>query len=449
MISTTGTRWDTIAAIATPPGRGGIAVVRLSGQQALALSKSIIASPVKLEPRQASLAKLTDPQTSRLVDQALVTYFKAPASYTGEDVIEFSCHGGSVTARLIVDLLVRGGAAHAQPGEFSLRAYLNGKIDLTEAEAVNDLTRAISKRGQNEAIKNLSGALHDTINLVRSGLLNLVTILEHELDFSEDEIDVSSTKQIAGVLDEALVVLRRLHATAPYGKMIRDGVRVVIIGSPNAGKSSLFNAMLGRERAIVTPTAGTTRDPLEGWIEIDGYPLCLVDTAGLRQTDDDIEIESIKRSRQALEEANIAVLLDPNNPTSSLYGTIVPNGIITLYIKSKADLEQAGNKPAKGIPTSVIEPDGLLKFRAELKRALSSFEPEMMTGIVASDRQEQNIVQAINQLEQTKRILETGETIDIIAAEVRLTLAVLSEIIGETSSEAILEKIFSEFCVGK
>ena len=449
MVGTTGTRGDTIAALATPPGRGGIAVVRLSGQQALAHAESIFATPIKLEPRLASLVNLTDPQSKQLIDQVLVTYFKSPASYTGEDVVEFSCHGGSVTARLIVELLVRNGAAHAQPGEFSLRAYLNGKLDLTAAEAVNNLTSAISKRGQSVAIKNLSGALRETINLVRTELLKLVTILEHELDFSEAEIDATSTKHISSALNEALSVLRRLHATAPYGKLIREGVQVVIIGPPNAGKSSLFNAMLGRERAIVTPTAGTTRDTLEGWIEIDGYPVCLMDTAGLRKTTDDIEIESIERSKRALKAADIAVLLDPVDPTSSPYEVMVPSGIIILYIKSKADLEHAGKSPVKGVPVSVFEPDGLALFRTELKRALSAFEPEMTTGIVASDRQEQNIAQAITQLDRAERILKAGETVDIVTAEVRLALAVLSELIGDTSNEAILEQIFSEFCVGK
>lgn len=447
--SPTGTRLDTIVAIATPPGRGGIAVVRLSGKQALAVAESILTEDVNLVPRQSTLVKLANPQTKQLIDQALATYFKRPASYTGEDVVEFSCHGGSVTARLIVELLVKSGAVHAQPGEFSLRAYLNGKIDLTAAEAVNSLTNAISKRGQNEAIKNLSGALRETINQVRTDLLKLVTILEYELDFSEDEIDLTTTEQISGVLATALIVLRQLHATAPYGKIIRDGVKVAIIGPPNAGKSSLFNALLGQERAIVTQTAGTTRDTLEGWIEIDGYPVCLMDTAGLRETADEIEIESIRRSKRALSGADIAVLLDPIDPTSSPYKESIPSGIITLYVKSKADLQTTGNRPGSGIPTSIIAADGLAQFRDALTGALAKFESNSTTGIIASDRQEQDIAQAIEQLAQAEQILESGETIDIVAAQARLALGVLSDTIGETTNEAILEQIFSEFCIGK
>ncbi len=423
--------------------------MRLSGKQALVLAASIFATPTKLEPRLATLVTLADPQTGSLLDQALITYFTSPASYTGEDVIEFSCHGGSVTARLIVELLVQNGAAHAQPGEFSLRAYLNGKIDLTAAEAVNNLTNAISRRGQYEAAKNLSGALRDTIDLVRTDLLKLVTILEHELDFSEEEIDLSSSAQIADALADALIVLKRLQATAPYGKMIRDGVRIVIIGPPNAGKSSLFNALLDRDRAIVTPAAGTTRDTLEGWIEIAGYPICLVDTAGLRETIDEIEIESIARSKRALEEANIALLLDPDDPAASPYATIIPSGITSLYIKSKADLNEPDNPPDEGLTMSVMEPGGLALFREHLNAALVNFEPAEHTAIVASDRQAQNIAQAITQLQRAADILKTGETIDLIAAEVRLALAVLSDLIGETSNETILEQIFSEFCVGK
>lgn len=438
---------DTIVALATPPGRGGVAVIRLSGPQSLDLVQRICSADLRANPRYSFLTELRDPTNQELLDKALVTFFKAPASFTGEDVVEFSSHGGHVTPRRIIRALTELGARPAEPGEFSLRAFLNGKMDLAEAEALNQLVSSLSRRGQGAATDNLSGHLSEEINAIREGLLQLLTILEHELDFSEEEINSTSQEKIANILETALEKLRHLADSGPYGKMLRDGIRIILAGPPNAGKSSLFNALVGHERAIVTDLPGTTRDSLEAWIDIDGFPVCLVDTAGLRQVQDIVERLGVARSEAEITGADIILLLDPEDP-NAIDIAMPDNGQRLIYIQTKVDQPEKAS-PKGIVQASIMRPDGLDAVLASIKEALSEFEPADDTAVVISDRQYHGISRAIDRLEAAHKQLHRGQPIDLISADIRLAVHSLADIVGETTSEDIILRIFSEFCVGK
>jgi len=442
-----GYRTDTIVALATPPGRGGVAVVRISGPRTLALVQQLCDARLADKPRHSFLLELHSPNDRQLLDKALVTYFKAPASFTGEDVVEISTHGGYVTPGRIIRALTGLGARPAEPGEFSLRAFLNGKMDLSEAEALNQLVSSLSQRGQNAATANLTGRLSREIEAVRESMLNLLTVLEHELDFSEEEIDATSNQEIASIISRALEQLQHLKDTAPYGRVIRDGVRVILAGPPNAGKSSLFNALIGHERAIVTDIPGTTRDSLEAWIDIDGFPVCLVDTAGLRDSNDTLEQISVQYSERELQGADIILMLDPDDPTAAEIGAEVSQSKV-LYIKSKVD--QPANNGDRGIiHTSIVRQDGLDNLIKQLKERLHGYIPIGDGAIVTSERQLSALETAIQHMGAVMGQLDEGQSIDIIAGEIRLAVNSLAEIIGETTSEDVIQRIFSEFCVGK
>ncbi|UCD36746.1 MAG: tRNA uridine-5-carboxymethylaminomethyl(34) synthesis GTPase MnmE [Fidelibacterota bacterium] len=442
-----GYRTDTIVALATPPGRGGVAVVRMSGAESLKIAQQLCSTPIADQPRHAHLTDLHAPSDKQILDKALVTYYKAPASFTGEDIVEISTHGGHVTPRRVIRTLTNLGARQAEPGEFSLRAFLNGKMNLAEAEALNLMVSSMSRRGQEAATNNLTGQLSREVGEVREGLIDLLTILEHELDFSEDEIDATSRQEIERILTQAIDNLSHLQETAPYGRIIRDGVRVILAGSPNSGKSSLFNALIGHERAIVTEIPGTTRDSLEAWIDIDGFPVCLVDTAGLRDSADTIERLGVERSRKELSGADIILLLDPEDPFSAELA-LEENASHILFIKSKADQFTSTNKK-KLIQVSIQREDGLDDLLRQLKAVLRSYIPAGEGAIISSDRQLLALKKGLQGLERVKEQLVAGQSIDILSGEIRLAVDHLAEIIGETTSEDVIQRIFSEFCVGK
>ena len=437
---------DTIVAQATPPGRGGVAVVRISGPQAFPIAQQLCGTPLTRNPRYAQLVEIVSPGGEQLLDKALLTYYQAPASFTGEDVVEISTHGGYVTPARIIRAIAELGARLAGPGEFSLRAFLNGKMNLAEAEALNQMISSLSQRSQTAATENLTGRLTREISAVRDSLMELLTIIEHELDFSEDEIDTTSTQEMNRSLSTAMERLLHLRETAPYGRIIRDGMRVILAGPPNAGKSSLFNALIGHERAIVTDIPGTTRDSLEAWIDIDGFPVCLVDTAGLCESDDTIEQISITRSRQQLARADIVLVLDPDEPSSVKLQPAAEKTV--LYVRSKADQRDNALRDEL-IQTSIKREDGLDDLLEHLKAALHNFIPPHESAIITSERQLHGLTAALQYLTGVKEQLRAGQTIDVLSGEIRLAVDRLAEIIGETTSEDVIQRIFSEFCVGK
>lgn len=440
---------DTIVALATPPGRGGIAIVRLSGKQALDLAQKICAARLAKRPRHSFLTRIISPLDEEAIDQALVTYFRQPASFTGEDMVEFNTHGGVVTPSRVIRLLLKLGARQALPGEFTQRAFINGKLDLAEAEALNQIINSLSRRSQQVAFQNLEGHLSQEIASIRTILLSLLAVLEHELDFSEAEIDYLTHSEISLRLQAILERLHRLQETAPYGRMIREGVRVVITGAPNAGKSSIFNALAGQERALVTHIPGTTRDSLEAWLDMSGFPVCLVDTAGLRSSGDTLERLSIAKSRQQLEAADLVLLLDPEDPLSKGQELGMDSRKTIIYVRSKADQLPANEAQDDQIAASVMREDGLDGLTTALRAALQELIPDQCNLVVTSDRQAEGLGKAVAQLEGVPELLKSGQGMDIISAEVRYAAEELAAIIGETSNEEVLERIFRDFCVGK
>ena len=362
--------------------------------------------------------------------------------------MEISTHGGSVSPNRVIRLLLQLGARHALPGEFTQRAFLNGKLDLAEAESLNQVIGSLSRRSQSAALQNLEGRLSKEIASIRQNMLNLLAVLEHELDFSEDEIEHQTRIEIARQLNQVHERLQRLIDTIPYGRVIREGVRVVITGRTNAGKSSLFNALVGQEKALVTQIAGTTRDSLEAWVEMDGFPICLIDTAGLRDSTDPLEKLSMERSRLQLQTADIVLLLDPEEPRSLVDEAGITDEITVLHVQSKVDV--LGKGGANGaITASVKRPDGLDQVTAALREVLEGLAPEESGSIVTSVRQADGLEKALNQLDRVKLLLEQGQGMDIISGEVRHVAELLAEIIGETTDEDVIRQIFREFCVGK
>ena len=346
---------DTIAAVATAPGRGGVAVVRVSGPEAFKVAERLTGHTPK--PRRVSLESISDPN-STLIDTAVVLAFKGPNSYTGEDVVEFQCHGGSVTPRRVLEACFASGARLARRGEFTERAFLNGKLSYEEAESVLDLVDAKTDRAADAALRGVSGEWRKATREIYNALVDLSSTAEHALDVSEDELPdgfldriASSVASIAKRLDDAI---RR----AKEGKILRDGALVVIAGPPNAGKSSLLNALLGESRAIVSATPGTTRDSIEEWLDIDGWPVRLVDTAGLRETTDDIEGEGVARARDLMEKADIVLNLTPadGDPTGGTSGT--SGTVAVIEVLSKCDLivnsEDYGSRYHSAVSRSTI-----------------------------------------------------------------------------------------------
>lgn len=447
-IEQTGYPDDTIVALATPPGRGGIAVIRLSGNNSVGLAAALCTAPLAEKPRYSFFTQLVSPVDGEYLDQAVVTYFQKPSSFTGEDLVEISTHGGAVSPNRVIRLLLHLGARHALAGEFSQRAFLNGKLDLAEAESLNQVIGSLSRRSQSAALENLGGRLSKEIASIRQNILHLLAVLEHELDFNDDEIEHSTEAEIVKQLDQVRERLQRLKDTIPYGRMIREGVRVVITGDTNAGKSSLFNALSGQERALVTQIPGTTRDSLEVWVEMDGFPVCLIDTAGLRDSADALEKLSMERSRRQLQTADIVLLLDPEDPSSFAADINLTPDKTIIYVKSKVDVpEPIGTNGA--ITTSVMRPDGLDQVTVALRAALERLAPDENGSIVTSLRQADGLEKALDQLSRVEILLSQGQGMDIISGELRHATNLLAEIIGETTDEDVLRRIFREFCVGK
>ena len=443
---------DTIVAIATPPGRGGIGIVRLSGPAAPHVA-SLLSGRTSFEPRRATFARITAGLTS---DQAILTSFPAPASYTGEDVVEISAHGSPVLLQAILRAAVDAGARLAEPGEFTLRAYLHGRIDLAQAEAVQDLVAAVTPLQARTAFDQLEGTLTLRIQQIDAALFDLIARLEASLDFPGEGYHFVEPGQVADEIAAVMAQIDGLLQDARGGRLVREGAQVVILGRPNTGKSTLFNALAGAGRAIVTDIAGTTRDLLTEQVEICGLAVTLVDTAGLRQMPDNaIEAEGIARARQAAGRAHLAiVVLDGSQPLDPddlhLLGSIPPQS--RQIVVSKADLPAAWLASELGlevVPVSALTGTGVDALRREVANALGLRESLRDTPAVTNIRHVQLLDRAAVALERAREAAAAGMPEELVAADLGDARGLLEEITGRRSSDATLHAIFARFCIGK
>lgn len=443
-------RPDTIAAVATPPGRGGIGVVRVSGPDAMKIAAAV-ASPMP-SPRQAAWRRFRD-EDGAVIDEGLLLRFPAPNSFTGEDVVEFQGHGGTIVLDLLLQRLLGLGARLARPGEFSERAYLNGRMDLAQAEAVADLIDAGSAQAARAALRSLDGEFSRRVHELVDALTQLRVHVEAAIDFPEEEIDFLSDAALSARIADVRERFRNLLAAAMQGRLLHDGMTVVIAGPPNAGKSSLLNALAGTDAAIVTDIPGTTRDVLRERIQLDGLPLHVIDTAGLRESDDVVEAEGMRRARAEIERADRVLLVVDAADPGAVERTAVPAGLPVTVIHNKIDL--AGHEPAlvegqdkAEIRLSVKTGRGMPLLREHLKR-IAGFQPEPGGGFMARRRHIAALEKAQGRVEQGWLALTETRAGELLAEELRLAQQDLGTITGEFGSDDLLGQIFSSFCIGK
>ena len=445
---------DTIAAIATPAGHGGVGIVRLSGADTPAIARQLLGRLPRL--RHAEVQRFTEADGS-LIDEGLVLYFEAPASFTGEHVLELHGHGGPVVMDSLLHRVLSLGARPARPGEFSERAFLNNKLDLAQAEAIADLIDSATTEAARAAARSLQGEFSSRVHDLVDRLTRLRMYVEAAIDFPEEEIDFLSDDTITHMMAALRAAFDDMRARAQQGQLLRDGMTLVIAGRPNAGKSSLLNALSGRDAAIVTEIPGTTRDVLREHIQIDGLPLHIIDTAGLHASDDPVELAGMQRARKALEQADrVLLVIDDQSGFSSADAAILdelPAGVPHTRIVNKIDLSgrAAGLSEENGQPTvavSVQSGAGLDALRLHLKQSVG-YSAHHEGGFSARRRHVDALRRAYEHVETGQRQLEQHRAGELLAEELRQAQQVLGEITGEVSSDDLLGRIFSSFCIGK
>ena len=438
---------ETIVAISTPPGRGGIGIVRLSGHHALDIAHSLIRMQgAQLEPAHVRLAEIVDPESAQKLDEALVTYFRRPNSYTGEDLVEIAAHGSPVILELLVRLALRKGARLARPGEFTERAFLAGRLDLTQAEAVRDLIEA----------EQMGGALSRRIQPAKQELVELIALLEAGIDFAEDDVEVTPDEEIVTRIDTIAAELGQLARSFDHGRMVHAGLRLAIVGRPNVGKSSLFNRLLERERAIVTASPGTTRDLVTDRLSLGGIPVELVDTAGLREAKDEAEAIGIRKSRETLADADIVMLvLDASVPLRDDEHQLIASlaGRRALVVRNKSDLsdaaEVAADLPLVTETTSALTGEGIHDLRVALTHLVRNPAGESESGFLTSLRHFEAVTGALSALNAAKESVANKIPHEMLLLDLYAALRQLDSLTGETTAEDILNRIFSTFCIGK
>lgn len=455
---------DTIAAISTPLGEGGISIIRVSGMDALTIADHVFLGKTKLSEapsHTAHFGKMVD-QSGQLVDEVVAVVFRAPSSYTCENVVEISCHGGYLVTQRVLERLIAAGARPANPGEFTRRAFLNGRMDLSQAEAVADLIHAESDAAYRSSVRQLSGELSRKIASVRDELLNLASLLELELDFSEEDVEFANREALETRLRDAISLVDELLSSYSVGKVYREGVRVTIAGKPNAGKSSLLNAILGDKRAIVSEVPGTTRDTISERVSINGVLFRLTDTAGLRETVDKIEREGVERARKEASQADIVLLVidyveRDYNGTEPLYVELEEickkEGVKLVKVWNKTDLY-------KGLPARVPENSKVFYVSALRGDGIDFLKDGLFSMVLGGSTNETSLVvtnvrhrdalsRARKDLTYALETLESGKSGEFVALDLRSGLNALGEITGEITTQDILNNIFSRFCIGK
>jgi tRNA modification GTPase len=458
---------DTIVALATPTGRSGIGVIRLSGNNAVGITQELVVDPLFFSaPRHATLKQLFDPATGEVIDEAIITYFKAPHSFTGEDVVEISCHGSPVLLRQIIDICLRLDARMAEPGEFSLRALANGRMNLAQAEAIRDLIDAQTEASARQAVRQLRGEFSNELQPVKDELLDVIVVLESALEFVEDDLPEVQLESVKSRLREISEKIGRIASTFQAGKLIREGLRVALVGRPNVGKSSLFNALLGNERAIVTEIAGTTRDQIHERFTIDNIPVSLMDTAGLRETTDTVESIGVERSKRAMADADLVVMMLDASEDATYEDLEILKGISDiehLVALNKIDKVTASevdefvsslNSAMSDTRSAIIEVsaktgEGLDKLQHAI---VAPFAPPDISNsgfLVTDARHYDLLLRSRNEVGQSLAYLEQKMSEEIVLVGLHNALRYLGQITGETTTEDMLTRIFSTFCIGK
>ncbi len=452
---------DTIAAISTPVGPGGIGIIRLSGKDSLEIADRLF-SPQGKDTVKKSLSHrilyghIIDPSTQEIIDEVLVSIMLAPQTYTREDIIEINCHGGAVPMRRVLELVIRNGARQAGPGEFTQRAFLNGRIDLTRAEAVLDVINAMTVQSQKSAVEQLRGGLSGKIEAIREQLIDLSAFVEAHIDFPEEDIGALSVKEMKLRASEISGSLRKLIEGSQYGLILREGLNTAIIGKPNVGKSSLLNALLEHDRAIVTEIPGTTRDVIEDYLNIKGLPVKIMDTAGIRNVEDIAEQEGVKRSLRAMDDADLVLLVldgsrEIGNTDRELLGKSVPEK--TIYVLNKIDLAgddfRPVSTPLPAVEVSAKKGTGLEALKEKIMVTALNGQAECGTNIVTNTRHVHAIEKSLASMSAFIEELSKETSPEFLSVELRDALDAIGEILGITTPEEILNRIFGSFCIGK
>ena len=457
--------FDTICAIATPIGEGGISIIRISGNNALDMASSIFRPKNKQDIKNMKTytmryGNVINAENNEIVDDVILSYMKGPYSYTGENVVEINCHGGVVATNRVLNEIVKAGARLSEPGEFTKRAFLNGKIDLSQAEAVIDIIRAKTELSMKSAIMQSKGSLSKEIGELRKYLLNVLALIEYAVDFTEDDEDIIDDNllfQIKDGINKTIERIKKLLKNADEGKIIRDGLNMVIVGKPNVGKSSLLNALLKEKRAIVTDIPGTTRDIIEEYINIDGIPVRIIDTAGIRDTEDTVEKIGVERSKEKIEEADLVVLMmdssrEVDDEDKLIIDAVKDKKYITLL--NKIDLNRKISDDIIGNLRNIIEISakneiGIDNLKDKIKELFFDGEIDSESLIISNTSHKQALYRALENCTIALEKIQSNEFLDLISIYITSGMRALGEITGDELEEDLLNKIFSEFCVGK
>ncbi len=468
---------DTIAAIATPLGEGGLAVVRISGAQAFEVADKCFL-PIGKNSQKPSAATSHTIHFGKIIcdgktiDEVLLAVLRAPRTFTREDTVEISCHGGILPAKLVLDTILKNGARVAEPGEFTRRAFLNGRIDLAQAEAVADLIHSRTELALAAANEQLAGKLSQRINALRDEMMKTLAHVEAHIDFPDEDISPDTKEKLLQRLENGIAFMDELLRTANEGQILRRGIRAAIVGRPNAGKSSLLNQLLGHDRAIVSPIAGTTRDTIEETANIRGLPVVFIDTAGLREGRDEIEVEGIRRSRESLEKAELILhVLDASEPLTSADEIHLAEFVAKkrILIRNKTDLPQKLNlpngragsplhadgahgvtRPSETVDVSCLSGQGIEQLKDAIKNLVWAGKIEAgMLQVMINSRHQEALGRARVGAVRTLDALRADATLELVALDLRIAVNAVGEIVGKTATDDLLDSIFSQFCIGK
>lgn len=455
---------DSIVALSTPPGRGGIGVIRISGPASLSILRRMT-NPELLdpEPNYMTLRDVVDPFSREVLDHALICYFKAPHSFTGEDVVEFHCHGSPVLLRRIIDSILQLDVRLANPGEFSLRAVMNGRLQLSQAEAIRDLIDAQTDSAAQQATRQLAGEISHRLQPAKEQLLKIIVRLESSLEFVEDDLPQLERHEMERALESLRADFQSLASTFARGQLLRDGLTVALVGRPNAGKSSLFNRLLGHERAIVTPIPGTTRDTISEPVGLDGVPVTLVDTAGIRVTTEQIESIGVDRTRRAAADADLLiVVIDGSQRTNEEDEAVLEQAASKTHViaLNKSDLPTFSNAIVNNRPqtngsrtptvsVSAATEEGLADLRAAILKPFVNGNGVGEGLMITNARHHDLLLRAISSIASSEELIRNDASEEIVLIGLHNALRFIGELTGETTTEDMLGQIFSTFCIGK